>query len=82
MSDQRGGERLLGGIELSDVIVASAAFVVAASTAALTAAQHGEDPFTIAAAATLAAQSLPLLVRRRHPVAVWFVVALASLFEW
>ena len=86
MSGERGGERLLGGIELSDVIVASAAFVVAASTAALTAAQYGEDPFTIAAAATLAAQSLPLLVRRRHPVAVWFAVgamlAVYGLANW
>ena len=60
--------------------------MVAASTAALTAAQHGEDPFTVAAAATLAAQSLPLLVRRRHPVAVWFAVgamlAVYGLANW
>ena len=86
MSGEPAGERLLGGIDLSDVIVASAAFAVAASTAALAATQHGEDPFTLAAAATLAAQSLPLLVRRRHPVAVWFAVgamlAVYGLANW
>jgi signal transduction histidine kinase len=86
MSGESARRGVVDGIEPSDVIVAVAAFVVAASTAALTATQHGEDPFTALAALTLAGQSLPLLVRRRHPVAVWFAVgamaAVYGLADW
>jgi signal transduction histidine kinase len=70
----------------ADVAVAAAAFVIAATTAGLAAMRDGEDPFTLAAAATLAAQSLLLLWRRRHPVLVWSAVgvfaAVYGIADW
>lgn len=61
-------------IERSDVWIAVAALLIAAFTAALNATREGEDPFTLLAAATLVAQSVPLVWRRRHPVIVWVAV--------
>ena len=74
------------GVARADVAVAAAAFVIAATTAGLAAMRDGEDPFTLAAAATLAAQSLLLLWRRRHPVLVWSAVgvfaAVYGIADW
>ena len=74
------------GISRADLAVAAAAFVTAATTAGLAAMRDGEDPFTLAAAATLAAQSVPLLWRRQHPVLVWSAVglfaALYGIADW
>ena len=73
-------------LERSDVWIAAVAFLVAAFTAALNAMREGEDPFPLAAAATLVAQSVPLVWRRRHPVVVWVVVgvfvAIYGIAEW
>jgi signal transduction histidine kinase len=75
MSTTRGdGAQHASAIERSDVWIAVAAFLVAAFTAALNATRQGEDPFTLLALATLVAQSVPLLWRRRHPVLVWVAV--------
>jgi len=73
-------------IERSDVWIALAAFLIAAFTAALNATRDGEDPFTFLALATLVAQSVPLLWRRRHPVLVWvavgFFAAMYGIAHW
>jgi signal transduction histidine kinase len=55
------------GVTRSDVLVAIAAFAVAASTAAL-GSRVDQEPFTLTAALVLAAQSAPLAWRRQHPI--------------
>ncbi len=82
MSTARGdAARPVGGIDRSDIWIAAAAFLIAAFTAALNATREGEDPFTLVAAATLVAQSVPLVWRRPHPVLVWVAVgAFAAIY--
>jgi signal transduction histidine kinase len=79
-------ENRTDGISRADLAVAAAAFVTAAATAGLAAMRDGEDPFTLAAAATLAAQSVALLWRRQHPLLVWSAVglfaALYGIADW
>ncbi|HTH06873.1 MAG TPA: histidine kinase dimerization/phosphoacceptor domain-containing protein, partial [Ilumatobacteraceae bacterium] len=78
--------RRMGRVERSDIWIAAAALLVAVFTAALNATREGEDPFTVLAAATLVAQSVPLLWRRLHPVLVWVAVgifaAIYGIAQW
>ena len=87
MSSSPGAsERRAGPITRADVLVAVAAFVITASTAALGATRSGEAPFTAAAALVLAAESLLLVARRRHPLMTWTAVgtiaAIYGIVDW
>jgi signal transduction histidine kinase len=58
----------------SDVVVSAIALLVSAGTAWLASLPDGEDPFTFAAAAVMVAATIPLVIRREHPLVVWSVV--------
>jgi hypothetical protein len=70
--------RQVPGVNRSDVLVAVAAFAVAASTAAL-GSRVDDEPFTTAAALTLAAQSAALAWRRRRPIVSAAVVGVFAM---
>jgi signal transduction histidine kinase len=66
-NDDDRSPRTASGVTRADVLVAIAAFAVAASTAAL-GSRVDQEPFTWTAALTLAAQSAPLAWRRQYPI--------------